>query len=211
MKYWRIWLILASIVIGGTIVFFSSTSFRGAQPYEGTELSGIAPDFKLTDQNSRSVALSDFRGKVVVLTFFDSRCTDICPLTAVQLLQAYKQLNQNQASQVVFLGVNVSVHFNNVADVLDATQRWHLDEIPNWHFLTGAEEDLISIWNAYGVSVVPHEDEEIIHTPGVFLIDLAGQKRWYISTPYSKDGNAEWTLPLSELLVNHIREMISDT
>ncbi len=41
-----------------------------------------APDFKLTDQFGHSVTLSSLRGREVVLAFIDSRCKDICPLTA---------------------------------------------------------------------------------------------------------------------------------
>jgi cytochrome oxidase Cu insertion factor (SCO1/SenC/PrrC family) len=36
--------------------------------YEGSQLGDIAPDFRLVDQEGRSVALDNFRGKVVVLT-----------------------------------------------------------------------------------------------------------------------------------------------
>ncbi len=38
---------------------------------------------------------------------------------------------------VVFLGVNVNVKANAIADVLETTREWRLDEIPSWHFLTG--------------------------------------------------------------------------
>ena len=42
--------------------------------YEGTSLDGPAADFRLKDQNGATIALSDFRGRVVVLTFMDSQC-----------------------------------------------------------------------------------------------------------------------------------------
>jgi len=210
MKHWRIWIILTLIVIVSAVGYFSSMTSQNTQTYEGTELSGDASDFKLIDQHGNLVSLSDFGGKVVVLTFFDSQCKDVCPLTPAQLLQTYKRLTPGETSQVVFIAVNVNVHANMNSDVLIATQKWHLDEIPSWHFLTGSEEELTPLWNAYGVASVPQEIGDIIHTPGVFLIDKDQQKRWYISTPYSEDGNAESTLPLSELLVNHIREILKD-
>jgi cytochrome oxidase Cu insertion factor (SCO1/SenC/PrrC family) len=82
MRNWRIWLILASVMIAGEVAYFYSTSFINSDSYEGTELSGKAPDFRLMDQHGDLVSLSDFKGKVVVLTFFDSQCQDVCPLTA---------------------------------------------------------------------------------------------------------------------------------
>jgi len=211
MKNWRIWLILSLAVIAGAIGYFSSALSKNTQPYEGTELTGTAPDFRLIDQNGSYVSLSDFQEKVVVLTFMDSRCKDTCPLTAAHLREAYRQLNQNEAKQVVFLGVNVNVEESAVANVLEATHAWHLDEIPSWHFLTESRGNLEPIWKDYGISAMPNPDgNSIMHTPGVFLVDPSRQKRWYISSPFSIEGGAEVTLPLSELLVKHIREILRD-
>jgi len=211
MKNWRIWLILSLTVIAGTIGYFSSALSKNTQPYEGTELTGTAPDFRLIDQNGSYVSLSDFQEKVVVLTFMDSRCKDTCPLTAAHLREAYRQFDQTEAKQVVFLGINVNVRGNAVADVLETTHAWHLDEIPGWHFLTGSRGNLEPVWKDYGISAMPNPDgNSIMHTPGVFLVDPSRQKRWYISTPFSVEGGAEVTLPLSELLVKHIREILRD-
>ena len=47
----------------------------------GTPVSGVAPDFTLSDQFGQPVSLHSFRGKVVILAFNDSECTTVCPLT----------------------------------------------------------------------------------------------------------------------------------
>jgi protein SCO1 len=211
MKNWRIWLILAFVIVAGATVYFFQALLDNTQSYEGTELSDEAQDFELTDQNGSLVNLSDFRGKVVVLTFMDSKCLDTCPLTAAHFREVYRQLNPKQANQVVFLGVNVNLEENTVDDVLESTRTWHLDEIPSWHFLTGNREELEPVWNDYDVSSTPSLDGySIMHTPGTFLIDPLGQKRWYISTPFSGDTDAEQTLPLSQLLLNHVSQILRD-
>ena len=210
MKNKWIWLTLASVAIVGALVYLSLSSLDNTQAYDGTELDGEAPDFQLTNQNGSTVHLTDFRGKVVVLTFMDSKCQDTCPLTAVHFREAYLQLDQNESKQVVFLGVNVNVEESAIADVLETTQTWHLDEIPSWHFLTGSHEVLQPVWKDYGASAAPSPDgHSIMHTPGTFLIDPSGQKRWYISTPFSS-GDTDLTSPLSELLLKHIRELLRD-
>lgn len=212
MKTQRIWLIFALIIIVSILVYFIPSLLVGVQPYEGTELSSEAPNFQLTNQNGSMVSLSDFRGKVVVLTFMDSKCQDTCPLTAVHFREVYRQLNQNETKQVVFLGVNVNVEENAVADVLETTRAWHLDEIPSWHFLTGSHEELEPVWKDYGVAAIHNPDgNSIMHTPGVFLIDPLRQNRWYISTPFSGEGDTDMTLPLSELLLKHIREILRES
>lgn len=211
MKNWRFWLKAAFTIIVGALAYFIFSSLDSNQPYEGAEMSGEAADFRLTDQYGSVINLSDFRGKVVVLTFMDSKCKDTCPLTAAQLKQAYQKLDQIEASQVTFIGVNVNLEANTVADVYEITKTWRLEEIPSWHFLTGSRQDLEAIWQDYGIAAIPNPDgNEIMHTPGVFLIDPSGQKRWYISTVISGVGNTELTLPLSDLLLKHIREILRE-
>ena len=211
MKNWQIGLIIASVLVAGAVLYLFASSSGNTQTYKGTQLSGEAPDFQLTDQNGSVVSLSDFRGKVVVLTFMDSKCYDTCPLTAAHFREVYRQLNSNEAKQVVFLGVNVNVEENTVADVLETTRGWHLDEIPSWHFLTGNREELMPVWKNYGVSAIPNTDgHSIMHTPGTFLIDPSGQQRWYISTPFSEETDAEHAVPLGQLLSDRIPELLGD-
>jgi len=177
--------------------------------YTGTVLDSPATDFHLVDHVGVPVSLSDFAGQVVVLTFLDSQCQDVCPLTAVHLRTTYQQLG-GQADSVIFMGINVNLEANRPEDVKATTKKWRLNEIPTWHFLTGSAEELEPVWKAYDVAVLPQEGGEIVHTPGVFLIDQNGQKRWYISTPFDESGAPSSTAPLSELLVMRIRELLKE-
>jgi cytochrome oxidase Cu insertion factor (SCO1/SenC/PrrC family) len=179
--------------------------------YEGSALSGAAQDFTLLDQNNQQVSLSDFRGKVVVLAFMDSQCKEVCPLTSAHLRMASEALGEENQN-VTFMAVNVNAAANTVEEVANPTRQWRLDEIPGWHFLTGSAAELEAVWAAYGIGVVlpVEEGEELVHTPGVFLIDQTGQKRWYISTPFDEAGVAQWTPPLNELLLQHIYELLGE-
>lgn len=184
----------------------------GLHQYRGAELQGLAADFRLFDQNGRKVGLSDFRGKVVVLAFMDSRCDETCPLTAFELAKAYQALGTD-APQAVFLGVNVNAKFNRVDDVAAFTTQQAVSQIPTWHFLTGAPEDLKPVWDSYSILVAeqPGEDD-FEHTPGVFVIDRSGQKRWYISTPLLEDESIpQWEGPrLAELVVQKVRSLLAE-
>jgi protein SCO1 len=205
MKHRLIWIFSVFLLIVGISVYFYLSQQARTESYLGTELSGEAPDFQLRDQNGSLTSLADFRGKVVVLTFMDSTCTDTCPITAAQFRQAYRQFDRNEAARVAFIGVNVNVEANKVSDIAEITKTWRLDEIPAWYFLTGSLEELQAIWKDYGIAVAHTQDSNaIMHTPGVFLIDPSGQKRWYISTPYTTD----LTVPLSDLITKHIREIL---
>jgi cytochrome oxidase Cu insertion factor (SCO1/SenC/PrrC family) len=57
----------------------------------GSPLGGRpAPDFRLQDQFGRTVSLSQFRGRAILLAFADSRCSTICPLITTSMLQAVR-------------------------------------------------------------------------------------------------------------------------
>jgi len=209
VRHRHIWSLCILLLAAGGIIYFFLTRQENPSAYEGTELTGEASDFQLTDQHGSVVRLSDFRGRVVVLTFMDSQCQDTCPLTAVHFREMYSQFDQNEAKQVVFLGVNVNMEESTVADILETTHAWHLDEIPSWHFLTGTHEELEPVWKDYGVAAVHNPDgNSMMHTPGTFLIDPSGQKRWYVSTVIPGDSDADLTLPLSELLLKHIHNLL---
>lgn len=200
------------IVLAGVLVFASCSgtgpkssghSYEGGT-YQGTELDGPAPDFRLTDQRGASVSLSDFQGQVVALAFLDPNCTDVCPLTAYHFRRSHQSLGED-ASKAAFLAVNVNPRANSVAEIAEATRKWGIEDVPSWHFLTGSYEQLEEVWQAYNVDGgTPKRDhhEEVQHSPGVYLIDQEGSRSWYVSA-FFEDAS-----PLSDLLVEHIRTLL---
>jgi len=141
-----------------------------------------APDFTLTDQNGRTLSLSSFRGRAVVLEFMDTHCTDICPIISQEFIDAYRDLG-TAASHVVFVAVNVNVYHAGVSDVAAFSQEHQLNTIPSWHFFTGSPSDLHSVWRHYGIQVqAPSPNADIIHSSFVFFIDPTGHER-YLANP----------------------------
>ncbi len=63
----------------------------------------LAPDLKLLDDQGKSVKLSDFRGKKVVLYFYPADFTSGCELQACSFRDAYPQF---EAKNAVILGVS---------------------------------------------------------------------------------------------------------
>ncbi|MGH3195568.1 MAG: SCO family protein [Streptosporangiaceae bacterium] len=158
-----------------------------------------APGFTLTDQDGRTLPLSRFRGKVVVLEFMDPHCTDICPLVSQEFVDAYHDLGRS-ASNVVFAAVNVNQYFNQVNDVLAYSRAHQLSTLPDWHFLTGPTAALRAVWRAYNVEVeAPHPDADIVHTSVVYFIGPGGTER-YVAVPIADHtGNGTAYLPASQL------------
>ncbi len=160
------------------------------------------------DQNRRSLSLADFRGKVVVLTLLDPYCTDMCPIYAYQYRLAYQALGKD--ANVAFLAFNANDEKTSVEEMMGATKKWGVDEIPTWHFLTGSPDELRAVWKSYGMlgSGPPKKNlpDEKAHTVVVYVIDRAGRRRWVISNTF----NLENAPPPSALIVKHVKALLAE-
>ena len=162
-----------------------------------------APDITLVNQFGQPMSLSQFRDKVVMLSFEDSECTTVCPLTTASMLEA-KQLLGAAGNQVQLLGVDANPTATSVADVL-AYSRVH-GMVNQWDFLTGSSAQLKAVWNAYHIAV-QIEQGQIDHTPALFVIDQRGreQKLYLTQMAYSSVGQSAQVLAdeVSSLLPSH--------
>ena len=144
-----------------------------------------AADFRLMDQEGRSVALSELRGRVVVLTFLYTSCTDICPVTAVKLRQTLEHLGRD-AARVELVAVSVDPERDDRAAARGFTERHGLPG-DNWHYLTGSEEELAPVWSAYGIARRPRTTgapgpgaspaDMLGHTDALYVLDREGRRR----------------------------------
>ena len=125
------------------------------------------------NQFGQLMSLSQFRGNVVVLSFEDSECTTVCPLTTQSMLQA-KQMLGAAGNQVQLLGVDANPTATSVADVL-AYSRAH-GMVNQWDFLTGSLAQLKAVWGAYHIAV-QIEQGQIDHTPALFVINQQGREQ----------------------------------
>src|SRR5947207_9146824 len=68
---------------------------------------GAAPGLTLTTQDGAPLSLGDLRGKVVLLTFIYTSCTDTCPLLTGKLASLQEKLGPDFGSRVAFLSITV--------------------------------------------------------------------------------------------------------
>ncbi len=159
-----------------------------------------ARPFSLIDQVGQPLSLADERGKVVVLTFFNGRCNDICPVLAAEINQADVDLGA-EATRVSFLTVNTDPMSAAVADLSGAVTRTGLGRLPNWHMLTGSLAALDAVWQSYGVVVtVDTSTHAVAHTDIMYFIDPSGQFR-FSATPFGNESRSTsaYSLPRPEV------------
>ena len=135
-----------------------------------------APGFSLADTQGRPTSLAGLRGRVVVLTFFDSACDDICPVMEAELSRAYADLGVD-AARVSFVTVNTDPLGLSVG-VAGLAEKGSLGAVPTWQFLSGSLGQLGSVWRSYGVAVeVQTSTRTVSHSEAMYFIDALGRVR----------------------------------
>jgi protein SCO1/2 len=148
---------------------------------------GAAPALTLTTQDGAPLSLGDLRGKVVLLTFIYTSCTDTCPLLTGKMAGIQEKLGPDFGSRVQFLSITVDPE-RDTPDVLrEYGQRFRADPA-GWAFLTGAPDEIASVTGSYGVFVRKHPTGDISHSFLTSLVDRAGTLRvQYIGTRFDPD------------------------
>lgn len=129
-----------------------------------------APSFDLTDQRGRSVSLASLRGRPLLLTFLDSKCTTLCPIVGHQLGVVERHLG-GQPVRLVIVSVDPADTRHTVAA---AARKWGWHG--HWQWLMGTPARLAPVWRAYGIGVQPTATD-IAHSMAVYVIDGQGDER----------------------------------
>lgn len=156
-----------------------------------------APGFALTGQHGRRVSLASLRGKIVVLSFMDDHCHDICLLYAPDMLAAARDLG-SLARQVEFVGINVNPFHTRPAAVAGFTRREHLSRLPHWHFLTGTPSALRKVWHSYG-ETVEVRGHSVQHEGVIYFLGRRGREQAEMNFGDSAAHTARWGHALADV------------
>lgn len=144
-----------------------------AGPYRGSKPPAhlAAAAFSLRSYRGRLVSLRAQRGKVVLLSFVDTKCTEKCPIVTSVMAQAYGLLRPDERRQVVPLLISVEPHADTPAHVrhfLVQRRALALD------YLIGTVRQLRPVWKAYGIVAAVDTGDADIHSSDVRVIDRQG-------------------------------------
>lgn len=134
-----------------------------------------APDFSLQSSGGDTLALRSYRGKVVVLGFGFTWCTDVCPVTLATLAQARRKLGPAAADvQVVY--ITVDPERDNPARMKDYLRAFDATFIGG----TGGAGELAAVRKEYGITAekrVRGNSYAVAHSSYTYLIDRQGRLR----------------------------------
>jgi len=127
-----------------------------------------APQFRLRDQDGRTVSMTDYRGRAVIMTFVYSHCRDTCPAQ----LQAIRGALDRLGHDLPVLAVSV----DPAHDTRDSARRFLLQQHLSGRvrFLLGTRAQLQPVWHGYGIA--PRR-RGLEHSAYVVLTDRRGRQR----------------------------------
>lgn len=148
-------------------------------------------DFALTDQNSTPFEFKNATGKVVIIAFVYTTCSDVCPLITASLRQVQSGLTKDEGKKVQLLTITTDPEIDSPA-VLAAYAGRYGAELDNWSFLTGDLDALKKVWQNFGVGVKRKARGLIEHTPLTAIVDRKQLMRFGYMGP-SPDSKAVLT------------------
>ncbi len=148
----------------------------------GTNITGVpwGGDFTLIGTNGRAFNTKTLRGKVVLLYFGYTRCTDVCRPTLRRLATLMRRLGPDaRRTRVVFVSIDPSY------DTPARIRRFlsHID--PQFIGLTGTAaavervEARFKVASERNPSAAPAQ--RYMHSDGVYMEDPSGRLRLYVS------------------------------
>jgi protein SCO1/2 len=127
-----------------------------------TRLAGKqAPALSLQNQGGVTWTLAEARGKVVVLTFFNAECDDICPVLSQEIIEADHLLGR-RSGDVDFVVINSDPLETSLAPTPTALTQTGLSGVANVTFLNGPLAELGMVWKDYGVTVALDSTDRVV-------------------------------------------------
>jgi protein SCO1 len=138
------------------------------------------PDVILVDQTGASRRLSEFRGRVLAVTFIYTRCPlpDFCPRMEGQFaaLQRKAADDEGLRNQIHLLSVSIDPAFDTPAVLAEHARRTGANPA-TWSFVTAERSEVDRMASRFGVSIVPPNPSspDIVHNLRTVVIDRNGR------------------------------------
>jgi len=177
-------------ILGLSVAVLVAALCLACQPQPQLDVFGRAPDFQLTDQTGSSFASSSLAGRVTLLDFVYTHCTDACPLLSATFQQTQRKLADDKllGERVMLVSLSVDPQHDTSAVLAEYGKQFKADAT-GWKFLTGDWDQVYDVVTALKVATRPPRPAadapapggtELTHSTRIILIDAQQQVRAYL-------------------------------
>jgi len=170
--------------------------YKPAVQYHIPQVGDTVPDFQLRNQSGRTISLSQFKGKVLLVTFVYTRCplADYCPRMSRNFAEIDKTLASDPAlySKTHLLSISFDPGYDTPAVLRSYggayTGNYTKETFTHWDFAAPSEKELPEVTKFFGVGVTPGENKTLNHSLSTAVIGKDGRiVAWYPTN--------DWTPP----------------
>jgi protein SCO1/2 len=141
------------------------------------------PNFSFINQLGLTITNEDYLGKVYVVEFFFTTCPTICPRMNQNLVEIQNEFKDFEDFGVASFTINPGI---DTPEVLKAYAEKYGITNPNWHLMTGDEQDIYKLANE-GFYFYTAKNDAIVdgfeHSGNFALIDKEGFIRSRLKSP----------------------------
>ena len=139
------------------------------------------PNVPLTTQSGDTVRFFDdlIEGKIVVLNFIYTTCPDTCPLETAQLVKVQEILGDRIGKDIFFYSISIDPENDTPEVLLEYKEQFGA----KWTFLTGRDEDIVSLRKKLGLFIPEIPDDSNNHNVNMIIGNQA-TGRWMKRSPF---------------------------
>jgi protein SCO1/2 len=177
-------------IAGLSIAVVVAALCLACQPQPALDVFGRAPDFQLTDQTGASFPSAALAGRVTLMDFVYTHCTDACPLLSATFQQAQRKLADDKlfGDRVMLVSLSVDPQHDTPTVLAEYGQQFKADAT-GWKFLSGDWDQVYDVVTGLKIATRPPRPTvdapapggtELTHSTRIILIDAQQQVRAYL-------------------------------
>ena len=178
-----LWGLLIVLLVGSAAVWGWAWQRQGAAQ-AALPVYGTVGDFALVERSGQSFGLPDLKGRIWIVNFFFSQCTEVCPRTMPQMARLQAELADAEDARLV--SITVDPEHDTLPVLVEFAGRFNAQP-GRWYFLTGDQQATYDLsLNTFHMAVGEAPESEHKHSGNAFLhdghfvlVDRQGQIRGY--------------------------------
>ena len=140
----------------------------------------VMPSFTLTNQDGQAVTLSDFKGRVVLVTAVYSTCTTTCPMMLTKVRTVLDQLTPAERNDMAVVAFSLNPE-TDTRELRAMTARMYGIK-SQFHFVSGVPSEVNALLDKLDVARTRDEKSgQIMHSNLFFLLDRESRIAYRLS------------------------------
>ena len=171
-----------AVLVAGGVAFLargsgSETGLVGPEsgPYRGSITPGNIrlPAFTLKEWNGNRVNSRRLRGKVVLVTFLETKCEEACPIIADQIDMGIERLRASERRRVFAVAISTHPGDDTPANVREFLRVHRV--LGDLHYLIGTETRLRPVWRSFHILPALDSGDANTHSAPVRIFNRSGK------------------------------------